>query len=137
MNLVAKNCVLSECTSPFWTHFKVVIQVKCSLQVHFSADTGPALLQAKKKVPEFILREGGFWMHLPTYLPTLLLVVNGHVQGFGFFFKEKFLPILWYKKFGEFFPRERKISQIFNKKTKKFQKLPQFFLAKKITKNLP
>jgi hypothetical protein len=63
----------------------------------FSADTGPALLQAKK-VPEFILREGGFWMHLPTYLPTylptLLLVVNGHVQGFGFFFKEKFLPIL-------------------------------------------
>ncbi len=44
----------------------------------FSADTGPALLQAKK-VPELVLREGGFWMHLPTYL----LVVHGHVQGFG------------------------------------------------------
>jgi hypothetical protein len=47
----------------------------------FSADTGHALLQAKK-VPELVLREGGFWMHLPTYLPSYLLVVNDHVQGF-------------------------------------------------------
>jgi hypothetical protein len=82
--------------SPFWTHLKVANSSKVQCAGPFSADTGPALLQAKK-VPEFILREGGFWMHLPIYLPTYLptlLTTGCQWSCSGVFALKNFLPIL-------------------------------------------
>jgi hypothetical protein len=92
----------------------------------FSADTGPALLQAKK-APAFILREGGFWMHLPTYLPTYLLVVNGHVQGFGFFKKQNSFQFCDIRNLVNISPEKEKLVKFSIGEKKNSKNFPIFF----------
>jgi len=64
------------------------------------------------------------------------MVVNGHVQGF--LLKKFSFQFCDLRNLVNFSPEKRKISQIFNRKIKiKFQKLPNVFLAEKITKVFP
>jgi hypothetical protein len=66
------NCVLSECTSPFWTHLKVVIQVKCIVQVLLVLTLDLLSYMLRRYLSLFLGKVGFGCTYLPTYLPTYL-----------------------------------------------------------------